>query len=679
MKFLEEYEKIRTFFKGVVSEPTDRKFDLSVLGEIAKAISYTSEHQLLLKLIMSELSKIIEYDLCAALFFESDTVNIIFKPLNLQALNYKHVIRKSLVESASLLTGEDIQEKEIKEILIPFDENNCGTVQKGCEELRSFFNVPFSMYGRIVGMINLASCKNNAFSEGDVKGIYTIINQTSNAIGRLQKAVTAEKTRMESMVKSIPEGVIMLDQKDEVVVFNPQARMMLGFGLNISVTSKVLNEKLRLFGLDKMFKESHREMRSIVREINIVQKNKSVVFRSSISPVKDIEGKIIGIVAILRDITREKEMDRMKTEFISIVSHELRTPLTTMKEFTAIIADEIPGKLTEGQREYVNIIQGNIDRLARLIGNLLNISKIESGTTELKKELVDVVKIVESVVLTLRPGINEKKINLRIVPYSPQIAIYADSDSVFQIFTNLINNAIKFTPDSGEIIVKMVDKHKEVEFIVKDTGIGIASESIDKVFDRFQQFGRTTGSGEKGTGLGLAITKELIKEHQGKIWVKSELEEGTKFYFLLPKYDPKSLLKSLLKECICSGEDKASGQLTKVSLVKMSLVDPERLRQELSGGLLDSALRGMEDVLRDSLRSSEEGDTVINVSMGSVVVLADCDKQGMLKVKKRLNSALDSYLVRRKLSDKIEFYFDCLTYPDDVQSAEDMISKVDIS
>jgi len=678
MKFLEEYEQVKSFSKGIISGPITRTFDLSVLEEIAKVISYTSGHQPLLKIIIAELEKIVKYDICSALFFDSTTANIILRPLNTQVLRHKDTIKTMLIESVGLLIGEDIRGKNFKEVLIPFNENSGESIRENCDQLGSFFNIPFSAYGRIVGMINVASCRSDAFSEGDVKGIYAIINQTSNAIGRLQEAITAEKSRMESMVKSIPEGVIMLDQKDEIVVLNPQARMMLSFGSNTLVTSKALNEKLKLFGLNKMFKESQREMHSIVREINIVQKNKSVVLRSSISPVKDTEGKIIGIVAILRDITREKEMDRMKTEFISIVSHELRTPLTTMKEFTSIIADEIPGKLTEGQREYVNIIQGNIDRLARLIGNLLNISKIESGSTELKKELIDVVKIIESVVLTLRPGIDEKKINLKISPYCSQVFVYADPDSIFQIFTNLVNNAIKFTPDNGEITVKMIDKQKEVEFIVKDTGIGIASENIDKVFDRFQQFGRTTGSGEKGTGLGLAITKELIKEHHGKIWVKSDLEKGTKFCFFLPKYDSKSLLKSLLKECISAGADKVSGQSLKISLIRMSLIDAEKLRQELANDFLDAALRGMEDVLRDSLRSCEVGDTVINVPMGVVVVLADCDKQGVSKARDRLKNILDGYLIRRKLSDKIEFQLDCLTYPDDVQTAEEMITKVNI-
>ncbi len=231
-----------------------------------------------------------------------------------------------------------------------------------------------------------------------------------------------------------------------------------------------------------------------------------------------------------------KKLDQMKDDFVSMVSHELRTPLTIMKEFTSIISDEIPGELTKDQREYVDIITANIDRLARLINDLLDISKIEAGREEIKRTSTDIVKLVKDVVGTLKTGVDEKHIELKTLFRVPTPSVYVDPDRIIQIFTNLLGNAIKFTPEGGQITVTIIDSGKELECSVADTGIGIAPENIDKVFDKFQQFGRVNGAGTKGTGLGLAISKELVQKHEGKIWVESKGGEGSKFIFTLPKH-----------------------------------------------------------------------------------------------------------------------------------------------
>jgi len=231
-----------------------------------------------------------------------------------------------------------------------------------------------------------------------------------------------------------------------------------------------------------------------------------------------------------------QELDQLKSDFVSTVSHELRTPLTTMKEFASIIADEIPGKLNDEQKEYVGIIKGNIDRLARLINDLLDISKIEAGKLELRKKFVNIVNLAEDVVLILKPKADEKDISLKTSFQGALPEVYIDPDKIIQVFTNLIGNAIKFTPRNGEIVVELIDKSEEVECRVTDTGVGISPENLEKVFKRFQQFNREAGAGAKGTGLGLAITKELVNTHNGEIWVESQPGKGTKFAFTLPKH-----------------------------------------------------------------------------------------------------------------------------------------------
>ncbi len=231
-----------------------------------------------------------------------------------------------------------------------------------------------------------------------------------------------------------------------------------------------------------------------------------------------------------------KELDQLKDDFVSMVSHELRTPLTIMREFASIIADEISGKLSPDQKKYIDIIIDNTGRLFRLTNDLLDISKIEAGKLELKKTSVNIIKLVEDTVSALKPKCDGKRIEIKTSFCVSEPTIYIDPDRIIQIFTNLIGNAIKFTPEEGQIIIKIDDKAEELECRVVDTGRGIPQEDIGKVFTKFQQFGRKPGEGAQGTGLGLAITKELIQAHNGDIRVESNFGKGSEFIFTLPIY-----------------------------------------------------------------------------------------------------------------------------------------------
>jgi|GEM_PF-1089766 len=247
---------------------------------------------------------------------------------------------------------------------------------------------------------------------------------------------------------------------------------------------------------------------------------------------------------------RLKELDQLKDNFISTVSHELRTPLAIIKQFSGIISDEIPGKLTEDQKQYIDIIKNGTDRLVRLINDLLDISKIESGSVVLKRTLVEMGRMTHNVVFALQPQAAQKHIELRTVLHEPLTAVYFDSEKIVQVLTNLIGNAIKFTPENGQITVEITEKEKEMEFSVTDTGPGISPENMSKVFKRFQQFDRIAGSGPKGTGLGLAISKQLVEMHGGRIWVESKAGTGSRFVFTLPKYDETESLQQCFLDTI---------------------------------------------------------------------------------------------------------------------------------
>jgi signal transduction histidine kinase len=242
---------------------------------------------------------------------------------------------------------------------------------------------------------------------------------------------------------------------------------------------------------------------------------------------------------------RLKELDRLKSDFVSNVSHELRTPLTAIKGAVDLVLREVPGPLTEKQIHYLTRVRSNTQHLAGLINDLLDLSKIESGRINVKLSRVSVGDLLHEVVETLRPVAAEKAIVLEATTPEPSIMVWADRDKINQVLMNLIGNAIKFTPTRGTVTVSAARNGKEsVQVSVSDTGPGVPREEKEKIFEKFYQIADLEGAKPKGTGLGLAISKALVELHGGKIWVESEEGRGSTFSFTLPVSGPPSPLPS---------------------------------------------------------------------------------------------------------------------------------------
>jgi signal transduction histidine kinase len=232
---------------------------------------------------------------------------------------------------------------------------------------------------------------------------------------------------------------------------------------------------------------------------------------------------------------RLKALDQLKSEFVSHVSHELRTPLTAIKGAVELMLREVPGPLTEKQIHYLTRVRSNTQHLAGLINDLLDLSKIESGTVEVKSSRVSLSGLVHEVVEGLRPLAAEKVVTLEANIPGPSILVCADRDKINQVLMNLIGNAIKFTPAQGRVAVSASKNGKEsVRVSVSDTGPGIPPEEKEKIFDKFYQIAGVEGPKPRGTGLGLAICKALVELHGGRIWVESDLSGGSNFTFTLP-------------------------------------------------------------------------------------------------------------------------------------------------
>jgi signal transduction histidine kinase len=242
---------------------------------------------------------------------------------------------------------------------------------------------------------------------------------------------------------------------------------------------------------------------------------------------------------------RLQELDQLKSDFVSNVSHELRTPLTAIKGAVDLVLREVAGPLTEKQIHYLTRVRSNTQHLTSLINDVLDLSKIESGSSEVKFNRVSLSSLVHEVIETLRPVAAEKAIRLDPIVTERSIFVLADPDKINQVLMNLIGNAIKFTPASGKVTVSASrNGQKNVQVSVSDTGPGVLPSERETIFDKFYQIADEEGAKPKGTGLGLAICKALVELHGGKIWVESEVKQGSTFNFTLPADIPENLRSS---------------------------------------------------------------------------------------------------------------------------------------
>jgi nitrogen-specific signal transduction histidine kinase len=315
-------------------------------------------------------------------------------------------------------------------------------------------------------------------------------------------------------------------------------------------------------------------------------------------PRRNNKGKIIGLMGITRDITRRMQLERLqeekanieekiealeevnkvKSEFVSIVSHELRTPLAIIKEAVMLILDNIAGPVNEKQKELLNSSNENIERLKKIIDDLLDMSRLEGDRLNLHYALVNLKDLVKDTQEFFIKLALHKGIKLEYELPQEQINIFVDAERIRQVMNNLINNAIKFTEEDGNIKVQIDALETMVKVKVSDTGVGIAPSDLPKLFNKFVQVSKDTSAQRKGVGLGLAISKELVQRHGGNMWVESQLGVGSQFHFSLPLLYTRHYIPPQMRETVNSLIEKN----ILLSLIELCLVNYDRFKDVTS-------------------------------------------------------------------------------------------------
>jgi len=366
------------------------------------------------------------------------------------------------------------------------------------------------------------------------EGIIEERNKSEEVAWKKYKSVLSEKQNTDAVIRSVAEGLLVVDSKGKVIMMNPAAEKLLGVSKKEKM-GKDLMEGIKDEQLVSLVKDQKEQAG---REIELVSQDDETkkILRASSAVIENEAGQTVGMVSVLSDITKQKELDRMKSNFVASVSHELRTPLVAIEKSIALILGKTVGDVPPAQEQFLAIADRNLKRLSRLINDLLDLSKLEAGRMELKKENVIIERIFTEVMETLDTWAKAKSVELKKAAEEGLPEVPADPDRLTQVLTNLVGNAIKFTPQQGSITLK-ARLNKEagcIEVRVSDTGIGISPENIPKVFDKFYQIGERVSTDISGTGIGLSIAKEIVELHGGKIWVESKKGEGTTFAFTLP-------------------------------------------------------------------------------------------------------------------------------------------------
>ena len=379
----------------------------------------------------------------------------------------------------------------------------------------------------------------------EITNISNNLNDLSEVIRLTQENLEQESKRLHSILSYMTDGVLATNRRGQITMINDMAKKQLGVQKE-DVLNKSILELLKI--------EDDYELRDLITQIPELMIDSQVVngeylsLRVRFALVRRESGFISGLVAVLHDTTEQEKEERERRLFVSNVSHELRTPLTSVKSYLEAL-DE--GALYDPVApDFIKVSLDETNRMMRMVTDLLHLSRIDNATTRLDVELINFTAFITFILNRfdkMRSQDDEKKYELvRDYPIN-SVWIEIDTDKMTQVIDNILNNAIKYSPDGGKITVSMKTTDDQMILSIKDQGLGIPKQDLPKIFDRFYRVDRARSRAQGGTGLGLAIAKEIIKQHNGFIWAKSEYGKGSTFTIVLP-YDKDAVKEEIWED-----------------------------------------------------------------------------------------------------------------------------------
>lgn len=379
----------------------------------------------------------------------------------------------------------------------------------------------------------------------EITNITNNLNDLSEVIRLTQENLEQESKRLHSILSYMTDGVLATNRRGQIIMINDMAKRQLGVERDDALNQNIL-ELLKI--------EDEYELRDLITqspELMIYSQNVNgeyISLRVRFALIRRESGFISGLVAVLHDTTEQEKEERERRLFVSNVSHELRTPLTSVKSYLEAL-DE--GALTEPVApDFIKVSLDETNRMMRMVTDLLHLSRIDNATSHLDVELINFTAFITFILNRfdkMKSQDEEKKYELvRDYPIN-SVWIEIDTDKMTQVIDNILNNAIKYSPDGGKITVSMKTTDDQMILSISDQGLGIPKEDLPKIFDRFYRVDKARSRAQGGTGLGLAIAKEIVKQHNGFIWAKSEYGKGSTFTIVLP-YDKDAVKEEIWED-----------------------------------------------------------------------------------------------------------------------------------
>ncbi len=535
----------------------DRVLELRALQEVSKALATTLRTEETLQLVLENLCRVTGSSHCAVALIEAGRDDAVLSGASFDEddeqaqafavpLAAEPAVREALHGGRPVHVAAHMQKEEGR--LKTKDGGNLPSVTLGALlDGHPYVVTPLISRGQPIGALLVAESagrgargKLNLPDQLLTSFAYFAATALENA--RLYQDAWEKRRELEAVLAGIGDGVVVVDPDMALILMNPVARAILG--LEAEPPAGVpLRLYLSVSAFADLLAETMQSGQEQIRELDLPDPRRGETpadehrtYGILASPVLDAEGQVGGVVAVLRDVTAQKELERMKSNFLSVVSHELRTPLHSIKGFVEIILMGKTGPVSELQEDFLKTVRTQTLVLQRMIDDLLEFSRMEAGRVRLHLAEVSLPAMARSVNARLAPLAEEGGLRLRQDLSEELPEIDGDRTRLEQVLTNLVENAIKFTPGGGEIVISGERLGDRVRLTVADTGIGIPPEEQERVFDRFYQVDGSERRAYRGAGLGLSICRHIVERHNGRIWVESEGApgRGSRFHVELP-------------------------------------------------------------------------------------------------------------------------------------------------